>query len=249
MIPLNCFAALLAVTAALVMTSCGAPAAGGPRVASGADSDRPHWFPPVNPDQLKNTKGIYFVPGLKGYQQTEEHTCGPAVLISLAAYYKVDGIALDKETEMRVAKEAGSRPMSVLKQGGKPGTKPDEMAAWLEEHGFDVTVEYEDKEDGSALRKLQSNLMRGIPTIVEWAELGGHWVIVVGYDTRGNDDPWDDVLILADPYDKYDDYQDGYTFVNANRFYWLWYDAFYFDKLTWRTMITATPKSKAGPGR
>jgi len=50
-------------------------------------------------------------------------------------------------------------------------------------------------------------------------------------------------LTLADPYDRYDDYCDGYSFVNANRFYWMWFDALYFDKITWRTTITATPRN------
>ena len=78
---------------------------------------------------------------------------------------------------------------------------------------------------------------------MEWIDLSGHWAIVVGYDHRNSSDPWDDVLILADPYDRYDDHQDGYSFVNANRFYWMWFDALYFDDLTWRTMITARPKN------
>jgi len=50
---------------------------------------------------------------------------------------------------------------------------------------------------------------------VEWIDLSGHWAIAVGYDYRNESDPWDDVLILADPYDRYDDYCDGYSFVNA----------------------------------
>lgn len=70
----------------------------------------------------------------------------------------------------------------------------------------------------------------------------GHWAVAVGYDYRNVSDPWDDILILADPYDRYDDYQDGYSFVNANRFYWMWFDYLYFDNITWRTMITATPR-------
>jgi hypothetical protein len=70
----------------------------------------------------------------------------------------------------------------------------------------------------------------------------GHWVIAVGYDDRGNLDPWDDVLIFADSYDKYDDFVDGYTYINANRFYWLWWDNHNFDTPVWRTMITAVPK-------
>ena len=203
------------------------------------------WFPRFSPAQLTNVPGLYFVSGLKGYQQTEEHTCGPAALMSLALFYGDKGIAFDRATELRVAKEAGSRSMDVRKRGGKPGTTPEEMQHWLLTNGFDVTLEYESKEDGSALRKLRENLQKRLPTLVEWIELQGHWVVVVGYDTRGTDDPWDDVLIFADSFDRYDDCPDGYTYVNANRFYWLWFDAFYFDTLTWRTMLTATPRRAA----
>lgn len=64
-----------------------------------------------------------------------------------------------------------------------------------------------------------------------------------GYDDRQNDDSWEDVLILADPYDRYDDVRDGYTFVNANRFYWMWFDTHYFDRETWRAMIAVRLKA------
>jgi hypothetical protein len=200
-----------------------------------------HWFPRIEPEKLLHQKGVYFIDGLKGYPQTTDYTCGPAVLMEISRFYHLNHITLNPATEMRIAHEAGTRSLDVIASGGKPGTTPDEMKRWLETHGFDVRLTYEDKEDGSALQQLKENIMKGIPTIVEWAYLGGHWEIVVGYDTRNNDNPWDDVLIMADSYDKYDDYPDGYSFVNANSFYWLWFDAFYFDKLTWRTMITATP--------
>jgi hypothetical protein len=108
----------------------------------------------------------------------------------------------------------------------QPGTKPHEMVAWLEKNGFDVQLEFEDKGDGTALQRLRDNIRQGIPTLVEWIDLSGHWAIAVGYDYRNASDPWD-VLILADPYDKYDDYGDGYSYVNANRFYWMWFDALY----------------------
>ncbi len=205
------------------------------------DQEKTHWFPKIEPEKLMNRKGFYFIEGLNGYQQTTDYTCGPVVLMKISMYYHKGDVTASSFTEMRIAQEAGARSFDVIGKGGKPGTTPDEMKRWLETHGFDVRIDYEKKDDGSALRQLQANVMNGIPTIVEWADLGGHWVIVVGYDTRGNDDPWDDVIIFADSYDKYDDYNDGYSFVNANRFYWLWYDAFYFEKLTWRTMITVKP--------
>ncbi|MBF0395877.1 MAG: peptidase C39 family protein [Desulfobacterales bacterium] len=205
---------------------------------------RINWFPKFESEKMINEKGFWFIKALKGYQQTTEYTCGPAALLALSKFYGLTGIEENKETEMRISREVGTRSMDILKQGGKPGTKPDEMVNWLKKYGFNVKIEFEDKADGSALKKLEENIKKGIPTIVEWAYLTGHWVVVVGYDNRGNDDPWDDVLIFADSYDKFDDYQDGYSFVNANSFYWLWFDLFYFDKITWRTTITAIPKLK-----
>lgn len=208
------------------------------------------WFPPVDTQRLKNTPGVSFIDGLPGYQQTTDYTCGVAAVMTLCSYYGMAGVTLTPECELRMAREIGAREIKKSDDPAyRPGIKPDEMAAWLRGHGFTVSVDYDDKGDASGLRRLQENVMKGVPTIVEWADLMGHWVIVVGYDTRNNDDPWDDVLILSDSYDRYDDYRDGYTFVNANRFYWLWYDVFCSDKLTWRTMITATPKDGAGGKR
>ena len=164
--------------------------------------------------------------------------------MALSRYYRVPEIRYDSATEMRIAAEAGTRSLSIAPDHGKPGTKPEEMQRWLQRHGFDAELRYESQGDGSALNQLLDNTRRHIPTLIEWADLTGHWAIVVGYDTRGNQNPWDDVIMLADSYDRYDDYPDGYSFMNANRFYWLWFDAFYFDSLTWRTMITVHPRPK-----
>jgi hypothetical protein len=194
------------------------------------------WFPAVDATALEKRPGVDFIPGLAAYQQTTEYTAGPAALLTIARYYGLPGIAEDAATELRIAAEAGTRDLSAA----KPGTRPEEMAAWLEKHGFTAELTFEDRGDGSALAALRANLRRGVPTLVEWIDVGGAWAIAAGYDDRGNTDPWDDVLILADPYDRYDDHRDGYTIVNANRFYWMWFDALYFDKLTWRTMISVT---------
>jgi len=204
------------------------------------------WYPKINFSKLKPAKGFFFIEGLKGYQQSTEYTCGPAVLLSLAKYYKIPGIEDNKTTEMKIAEEAGTLSLEdALKTGKRAGTEPDKMVKWLNDHGFKAKIEFEDKGDGSSFKKLQENIEKGIPTIVEWANLAGHWVIVVGIDTRGPKHPWDDVIIFADPYDKYDNAEDGYAYVNASVFYWLWYDASLFEKtprkVIWRPMITAIP--------
>jgi len=204
------------------------------------------WFPAVDTNVLSSSTNVDFIPGLRGYQQTTDYTCGPSALISLAKFYGVPGIEEDAETEMRIAKELGTRDLN----SSKPGTKPQEMVTWLQKNGFDAKLRFENKGDSSALYQLRDNLRQGIPTLIEWIDLSGHWAVAVGYDYRNKSDPWDDILILADPYDRYDDYQDGYSFVNANRFYWMWFDAICFDNVTWRTMVTATPRRSfsRGPG-
>jgi hypothetical protein len=213
------------------------------------------WFPPTDLARLAARPGVDFIPGLRGYQQTTDYTCGPAALLSLARFYHLPGVQADAATELRLAREAGTRFPEGLPPGGKLGTKPQEMVVWLEKNGFEARLEAEAApgEDGAALRRLREHIRQGIPTLVAWIDLGGHWAVAVGYDDRQNEDPWDDVLILADPYDRYDDVRDGYTVVNANRFYWMWFDAHYFDRETWRVMITVQPKAPnphAGqPGR
>ena len=194
------------------------------------------WFPPVDAAALASNPYVDFIPGLSGYQQTTNYTAGPAALLAVAKFYQLDGIAEDAATELRIAREAGTRDLSAA----KPGTRPEEMVAWLEQNGLAAELSFENTGDGSALLALRANIRRGVPTLVEWIDVGGTWAIAVGYDDRQNTDPWDDVLILADPYDRYDDHRDGYTVVNANRFYWMWFDALYFDDVTWRTMIAVT---------
>jgi hypothetical protein len=196
------------------------------------------WFPKMDTAILSSSPNVDFIPNLAAYQQTTDYTCGPAALLSLARFYGCPDIENDAKTEMKIAQELGTRDLN----SSQPGTKPQEMVAWLEKNDFDVKLEFEDNGDGTALDRLRDNILQGIPTLVEWIDLSGHWAIAVGYDYRNVSDPWDDVLILADPYDRYDDYCDGYSFVNANRFYWMWFDALYFGNTTWRTMIIAIPK-------
>jgi hypothetical protein len=163
---------------------------------------------------------------IRAFQQTTSYTCGPAALITLLEYYGRAG------EEMTIADQASCT-------SGK-GTSPQNMVAWLENNGFDVTW----GEHGS-LEMLRANLDKGIPTLVEWIDYGGHWVLVVGYDTRGTESPRDDVIWFADPADGHDGVRDGLTSFNARRFDSMWFDAFLFDKPMERVYITAVPSKPA----
>ena len=98
--------------------------------------------------------------GVRGYQQTTEHTCGPAAVMSLLHWY---GLLADSElnaaTELRIAREMGTGD----KQSARPGTSVAQMTNWLEQRGFVVAS----GEDGS-LELVRGYLNKGIPVLVEW---------------------------------------------------------------------------------
>ena len=56
----------------------------------------------------------------------------------------------------------------------------------------------------------------------DWTDWGGHWQVIIGIDTCETDDPYDDVLIMADPYDVTDHNKDGYFVVPLGRFFYMW---------------------------
>jgi hypothetical protein len=118
----------------------------------------------------------------------------------------------------------------------KIGTTPQQMTTWLNNNGFNASWNTE-----GSLEMIRANLKNKIPTLVEWSDWGGHWVLVIGYDTRNTDGPDDDIIIFADPYDQHDDNNDGITWFNAMRFYYMWYDALLFGKVMKRIYIKALP--------
>ena len=54
---------------------------------------------------------------------------------------------------------------------------------------------------------------------------GGHWMVLIGYDSMGTPDIMlDDVLVFADPYDTSDQCQDGYYTMSFERYVSQWFD-------------------------
>lgn len=169
--------------------------------------------------RLKSSKDITYIP-IKGYQQTEEYSCGPAMVMSLLRYYnRLSDAEMTKATELRIAKEMGTSKAI--------GTSPQKIIRWLKSHGFQVKTG-----TGGNLALLQHNLRQGIPTLVEWIDWGGHWVIVTGYHQDGTiSDGSKDTIFFADSAAHYTNVTnpDGITAFNADRFSNMWFDAQYFD--------------------
>lgn len=149
------------------------------------------------------------------YQQTKEYTCGPAAALTVLYYYGNRDF-----DEMSLATE--------MKTKGYPiGTNPANMVKFFERLGWTVESSltspafgtYEDFQ-----KFVENRLRRGIPIMVENVEWGGHWRVIIGYDTIGTESSLDDTLIMMDPYDVSDHSQDGYVVNNAQRFFAMWFD-------------------------
>ena len=88
------------------------------------------------------------------------------------------------------------------------------------------------------------NLSAGKPIIVENVDWGGHWRVIIGYDSLETSDLlYDDVLIFADPYDTSDHNQDGYAIQSFDRFFSMWFDNHILpEKERNQAWLIATPK-------
>ena len=63
---------------------------------------------------------------------------------------------------------------------------------------------------------ITENLSSNRPIMVENIDWSGHWRVIIGYDSCGDEG---DVLILADPYDVTDHCQDGYVIESFDKFF------------------------------
>ncbi len=73
---------------------------------------------------------------------------------------------------------------------------------------------------------ILERLNAGKPILVGWNSFGGHWQVIIGYDTMGTEGTADDVLILADPYDSTDHRNDGVNVQSYERLYYDWTQTF-----------------------
>ena len=163
---------------------------------------------------LKPSKNRVILEHYSTYQQTREHTCGPAAGLTVLYWFGVKDY-----TEMDLTREMNTQPYPV-------GTNPADMLEFFKRLGWETESslthskfdEYDDFKN-FVLEKLSA----GLPILVDNIEWGGHWRVIIGYDTMGTDSTLDDVLILMDPYDTCDHKQDGYVVNNGEKFFSMWF--------------------------
>lgn len=169
---------------------------------------------------LHSTNTLTILSHYKTYQQTTEITCGPAAALTVLVHF-----GNTSWTEKEIGKIMGIKPVIGIDTKG--------MVKFFQKINWDVTSSLNSaNKDGTTFKSVKdfksfviSNLKSNVPIMVENIDWGGHWRVIIGYDTMGTDTTADDVLILADSYDTSDHCQDGYNVNSVERFYYMWFDA------------------------
>jgi hypothetical protein len=212
----------------------------------GDHKDSPY-FNRVDFYNAKSSDTLTILERFKTQQQTSEWSCGvSSALMVLNRYGKLGSHDEDSLSAFR-----GERLGSDGAEGGKtPGaTNLRQMIDIFEGiGGFDVysTFDCADNVDEVFTSEyIQKTLGAGNPIMVGWNDWGGHWQVIIGYDTMGTADySGDDVIIVADPYDTTDHNQDGYGVYGAERFLYnfTFYDFFPEDELNYMCFLVAAPQ-------
>ncbi|MBP2651695.1 MAG: hypothetical protein H6Q74_2520 [Firmicutes bacterium] len=169
---------------------------------------------------LESTSTLTILSKYKTYQQTTEITCGPAAALTVLNHFDNT-----RWNELKIAKIMGTK--------SGIGTDTKGMVKFFKMIGWDVKSSLTSaNKNGTSFATVQkfrnfviTNLKNNTPIIVENIDWGGHWRVIIGYDTMGTDMVADDVLILADSFDTADHFQDGYVVNSVEKFFYMWFDA------------------------
>ena len=189
------------------------PEDGADSVERQGDHEDSPYFSRLDFYNMESTDSLTILPQFKTVQQTSEWSCGVTCVLMVMEHFD----ALGDYDELSLAK---LRP-----QADEPGATSlkDAIAIFDAVGGFDLvtTLDYGDKVyEEFSLATIRQFLDEGTPVMVCWNDWGGHWQVIIGYDTMGTETEQDDVLIVADPYDTTDHNQDGYGVYGAERFYY-----------------------------
>ena len=132
------------------------------------------------------------------------------------------------------------------------GTSTSQMAEMFEGVGgldvYSVLDCGEEVYDVFTFQFIPETLAEGKPIAIGWNDWGGHWQVIIGYDTMGTETYQDDVIIVADPYDTTDHCQDGYGIYPAERFLYNFTFYNFFDEesgeLNDMCFLVATPTAE-----
>lgn len=173
------------------------------------------------------TSTLLILPHFQTYQQTSEWSCGAASVLM-----GMNRLGVRDVSEAGLDREMDGRYYDNPRADGSYGTATEAIAKAFADRGFSVqsspdTADEEEisfPEVSDFISFIRQNLGEGNLIFTENVEWGGHWMVLIGYDSMGTEYTGDDVLVFADPYDTTDHLQDGYLTRSLERYYYTWYD-------------------------
>lgn len=162
---------------------------------------------------MKSGNGLHILTGFETYQQTTEYSCGSASALMVLHHFDNN-----QYNELEIC--------NLAESDQSKGTSVEGLAGFFTDIGWETNyhagTDFYFESIGDAETFFVENFDAGTPVMVDWEDWRGHWQVAIGIDTCNTDDPYDDVLIMADPYDITDHYQDGYYIVPFGRFFDMW---------------------------
>lgn len=160
---------------------------------------------------MESNDTLTILSNFKTQQQTSEWSCGVSSALMMMNWY--DMLGNHNEESLATLRSNGLEPEA---------TSMSQLVDIFEGvGGFDIVsrLDYDENVyEVFTLEYIQETLKDGHPIAIGWNDWGGHWQVIIGYDTLGTDTTQDDVIIVADPYDTTDHNQDGYGIYSAERF-------------------------------
>ena len=196
---------------------------------------------------MSSTDTLTILPKFKTQQQTSEWSCGVTSALMVLEWYGERGDHDELSlSEFRNASEHDAE--NLPGSSAASATSLQQMIDIFEGvGGFDLYSTFDcadDVYDTFTLEYVREMLEAGTPILVGWNDWGGHWQVIIGYDTMGTEFESDDVIIVADPYDTTDHNQDGYGVYGAERFIYnfTFYNFFPEEELNDMAFLIAQPQ-------
>ena len=190
---------------------------------------------------MESNETLTILPHFKTIQQSSEWSCGVTSALMTLEWYGLRG-------------DYSEETLAQLRPNGlTPGaTSLSQLIAIFDGvGGFDCYSAIDAGEDVYEIFTfdfIQQTLAAGNPIMIGWNDWGGHWQVIIGYDTMGTETTQDDVIIVADPYDTTDHNQDGYGVYSAERFLYNFTFYNFFDEesgeLNDMCFLVATPTAE-----
>lgn len=179
---------------------------------------------------MQSTETRSILPKYMAYQQTMASSCGISSVLSVLHYYGesrniCDEVFLVNKYEelnnaiiynVGVGATGLKKLLSNLGYQAEGGSYSRDKYVNINSRLFPTYTDF--------LSWTIRNLRDGTPIPVSWRPHGGHWVVIIGIDTMGTNNVYDDVIIFADSNDTFDHYRDGYVTMPAMLFYRQWYN-------------------------